>query len=143
MTDLSAGYFTTQEGAEPDPEFPPQFASRDDIPFVQLSPGVRFKPVFGRNLLINHVYFDPHTEVPMHQHPEEQGGTVLEGELEFEMGGEKRILRPGDVYIAPSNVLHAARAGEQPCVVLDIFSPPRSGFREMLERAAQEQSAQR
>lgn len=136
MEEVSAGYFSTQHGAQPDPDFPPQFVNRDDIPFVQLSPGIRFKPVFGKNILFNYVYFDPHTEAPMHQHPEEQVGTVLEGELEFEMRGEKRIIRPGEVWVAPANVLHAARTGDSPCVALDIFSPPRSGFREMLERAS-------
>jgi quercetin dioxygenase-like cupin family protein len=119
---------------EIDPSFPPVFTSTDEIPFVNLGKGIRFKPVFGRNLLVNFIYFEPHTEAPLHQHPEEQIGTILEGEYEFEMNGEKRMIRPGDVYVVPPNVPHGARTFDKPCVGLDIFSPPRSGFREMLER---------
>jgi len=73
-------------------------------------------------------------QAPLHQHPEEQIGTVLEGECEFELNGVKRTIRPGDVYVIPPHVPHSARAYDKPCVALDIFSPPRSGFREMLER---------
>ncbi len=69
----------------------------------------------------------------MHQHPEEQIGTMLEGEYEFEMNGEKRMIRPGDVYVVPPNVPHAARTFDKGCVAVDIFSPPRSGFRAMLD----------
>ena len=71
----------------------------------------------------------------MHQHPEEQIGTMLEGEYEFEMNGEKRMIRPGDVYVVPPNVPHAARTYDKGCVAVDIFSPPRTGFREMLDQA--------
>ncbi len=139
MEDVSAGYFSTQHGAQPDPDFPPQFVNRDDIPFVQLSPGIRFKPVFGKNILFNYVYFEPNTVAPMHQHPEEQIGTMLEGEYEFEMNGEKRMIRPGDVYVVPPHVPHSARTYDKGCVALDILSPPRSGFREMLDAVQQSQ----
>ncbi|MGH2411164.1 MAG: cupin domain-containing protein, partial [Chloroflexota bacterium] len=100
-----------------------------------------FKPIFGRNLLFNYVFFEPHTEAPMHAHPEEQIGTMLEGEYEFEMNGEKRMIRPGDVYVVPPNVPHAARTFARGCIAVDIFSPPRSGFQAMLDRVTGEQSA--
>lgn len=140
MSNAFEGYFGPQDGAEqPDPSFPPIFTSADEVPFVPLSEGLRFKPVFGRNLLVNYVYFEPHAEAPLHQHPEEQIGIVLEGECEFELNGERRLIRPGDIYVVPPHVPHAARSYDARCVVLDIFSPPRSGFREMLERVQQSQ----
>lgn len=134
MSEDTQEYFSQQSSGEIDPSFPPAFTGTSDIPFVNLGKGIRFKPVFGRSILFNYVYFDPHTEAPMHTHPEEQVGTILEGEYEFEMNGEKRMIRPGDVYVVPPNVPHAARTFENGCVGLDIFSPPRTGFREMLER---------
>lgn len=139
MSDAFGGYFGQQgEAGQPDPSFPPVFTGVDEIPYVPLSAGLRFKPVFGRNLLLNYVYFEPHTEAPLHSHPEEQIGTVIEGECEFELNGERRLLRPGDVYVAPPYVPHAARTHDGTCVILDVFSPPRSGFREMLERVQRE-----
>ncbi|HEY8286460.1 MAG TPA: cupin domain-containing protein [Chloroflexota bacterium] len=142
MSDAADDYFQPlQEGAAIDPSFAPLFASQDDIPYVNLGKGIRFKPIFGRNLLFNYVFFEPHTEAPMHAHAEEQIGTMLEGEYEFEMNGEKRMIRPGDVYVVPPNVPHAARTFEHGCIAVDIFSPPRSGFREMLDRVTGAQDA--
>lgn len=129
------GYFWLDNAdTQIDPSFPPTFTNLDEVPFVNLGEGIRFKPVFGKNLLVNYVFFEPHSEAPMHQHPEEQIGLMLEGEYEFEMNGEKHMIRPGDLYVVPPNVPHAARTFDIGCRAIDIFSPPRSGFREMLER---------
>ena len=89
----------------------------------------------GKRLNLSFISFEPGSVAPVHQHPEEQIGTVLEGSLEFDLAGEKRVLRRGDAYIIPPHVPHGAAAGEQGCVTLDVFSPPREGVREMLERA--------
>lgn len=143
MSDAFSGYFGQHgEQQQPDPSFPHVFTSADDVPFVELGKGIRFKPVFGRNLLFNYVYFEPNTEAPRHQHAEEQIGTMLEGEYEFEMNGEKRMIRPGDVYVVPPFVPHSARTYDKGCVALDIFSPPRSGFREMLEQVQRQMQQQ-
>jgi quercetin dioxygenase-like cupin family protein len=81
------------------------------------------------------IYFEPHTTAPVHQHREEQIGTVLEGSLEFELAGEKRILRRGDVYVIPPDVPHGAVTSEESCITLDVFSPPRRGVRELAEKS--------
>jgi quercetin dioxygenase-like cupin family protein len=47
------------------------------------------------------VGFEPHGVVPLRQHPDEQIGTLLEGECAFELHGTKRTIRPGDVYVIP------------------------------------------
>ncbi len=136
MTEETGSYFRADADGLPDPDTAAQHVRIEHLADFQLAPGVRAKPVFGKNLLVNHVYFDAHSEAPLHKHPEEQAGTVLEGELEFEIGGERLVVRPGEVYVIPPNVLHAARTHDAPALALDIFSPPRSGFREMWERAS-------
>lgn len=136
MENAHGDYFRADGGAAPDPDVPPRLVGADETPLVEVSPGLYFKPVFGQGLLLNEVHFAPHTEAPLHSHPEEQMGTVLEGELEFEMGGETRTMRRGDVWVVPPNVPHAARTGSTPCVALDVFSPPRGGLRELVERAS-------
>jgi quercetin dioxygenase-like cupin family protein len=135
MSDVSKEYFI--EGAKTvpeDPEHPSLFRSIDDIPFVPLGEGLKFRPLFGTNLLVNYVYFDANTVAPVHQHAEEQIGTSIEGEFEFELNGVKQIIRPGIYYVVPPHVPHGARSFDTPCIALDIFSPPRSGFREMMDR---------
>jgi len=97
--------------------------------------GLTLRPVFGTNMTMSFVHFEPHTEAPSHRHREEQMGTVLEGSLEFDLDGDRRILGPGDVYVIPPWVPHGAVSGDAPALALDIFSPPREGFAELMERA--------
>lgn len=101
----------------------------------ELADGVSFRPVFGGNLLLNFLTFGPERGFPTHDHPEEQFGLVLEGEMELTIGAETRLLRKGDLYAIPPHVPHSGRTLDQACLVLDIFSPPRAGFRELIERA--------
>src|SRR5690242_780372 len=99
MHDAAHSYFRLVNPAvETDPEFPPQFFGIDEIPIVDVSPGVRFRPVFGHNILLNYVYFEPHAEAPLHQHTEEQMGTSIQGVFEFTLNGMTRLIHPGDVY---------------------------------------------
>jgi hypothetical protein len=72
----------------------------------------------------------------LHCHEEtEQLGIIMRGALDFRIGDvddERRtVLRPGDVYLAPTNVWHGDSIfigddeyGE--CWILDVFSPPRT-----------------
>lgn len=60
--------------------------------------------------------------LPPHSH-KAQWGTVLEGEIEFTIGGETRTCGPGDSYSIPSGVEHGAhiKAGTK---VIDVFEEP-------------------
>jgi quercetin dioxygenase-like cupin family protein len=97
--------------------------------------GLTLRPVFGENMTMSFVFFEPHTEAPAHRHKEEQMGTVLEGTLEFDLDGDRRVLGPGDVYVVPPWVPHGAVSGDGPALALDVFSPPREGFAELMEQA--------
>ncbi|WP_108262687.1 cupin domain-containing protein [Mangrovicoccus ximenensis] len=57
--------------------------------------------------------------LPVHAHGA-QWGTVVEGEIEFTIGGETRIYRSGDSYSIPAGVEHGAviKAGT---LVIDVF----------------------
>ena len=101
----------------------------------ELAEGVSFRPVFGRNLLLNYVTFGPDRGFPTHDHPEEQFGLVLEGAMELTIGRETRRLQKGDLYVIPPDVPHSGRTLNSACLVLDIFSPPRAGFHELIARA--------
>src|SRR5688572_2572536 len=65
-----------------------------------------------------------------HQHPHEQWTHVLSGELEFTLGGEKKILRSGMAAYIPSNTPHSAFAITE-CKVIDCFLPVREDFVEL------------
>ncbi|MBX3028976.1 MAG: cupin domain-containing protein [Chloroflexi bacterium] len=128
-------YFRLDPTAETSDDFEPYIGPRSDFPIHDLGEGVGFQPVWGRSLLMNWVHFEPHRELPNHHHPEEQAGTIIEGEMELTVGGVTRRMRQGDVYVIPPNVPHSGRTFESGCVALDIFAPPRADFRALIERA--------
>jgi len=106
------------------------FVPKDDIRTVEMLPGVRRRTLtWGEKAMICEIALDPGAVVPMHQHPHEQVGTVLQGAIRMVIGGEERVCRPGDAYLVPSNVEHMAEALEEGAVVIDVFSPPREEYR--------------
>jgi quercetin dioxygenase-like cupin family protein len=68
------------------------------------------------------------SEVPEHSHPHEQAGLVLSGKLKFRIGSEEKVLKMGDAFIIPPNVVHSGAVIEGPSRVVDIFSPPREDY---------------
>ncbi len=95
----------------------------------QIFPGVGIRTVAGDALMISVVEFEPHAVVQPHQHPHEQMGLLLEGELTFLVGGERRTLRAGDIWRIPGGVEHSVYAGDQPARALDVFHPVRDDYR--------------
>jgi len=63
---------------------------------------------------------------PLHKHPNEQLGVVMEGEVTVIIGDETRTLKQGDAYVAPANVPHGRTSvPKTPIKMLEVFSPPR------------------
>jgi len=109
-----------------------------DVLGLEVERDLVLRPVFGHNLTLSFVSMRPHSVAPVHQHPQEQIGTVIEGSYEFELAGQKRVVRRGDVYMVPPNVPHGAVTHEEGCLVLDVFSPPREAFDEIMAQAVAE-----
>lgn len=71
--------------------------------------------------------FEKDTMLADHSHPHEQIVNVLEGTLEFKLGGTVMILEPGSAVICPSGVPHSGKALTF-VRVLDVFCPVRQDF---------------
>lgn len=112
-----------------------------EIEPLQFAAGLAFRPVLGRRLLASFVRFEPHAEAPLHSHEEEQMTIVLEGELDFEVGGETRLLQKGDVAVSPPHVPHAAKSRDAGCLEIDVFSPPREAMVQLMAEQAKKGSA--
>jgi len=110
------------------------FIDWDKYPANEVAPGVRIKTPYGENLMLSRVEFDAGAVVPMHSHPHEQGGMMIEGKMKFTIDGESRIVEPGEAFLIPGNVPHRAEAIDGPCVALDIFSPIREDYVELANR---------
>jgi len=76
-------------------------------------------------MLVAVVELEAEAMLPTHQHPHEQISYILEGKLEFDLAGEKRMVKPGDIVVIAGNVAHTVKVGAAPAKVLDMFSPCR------------------
>jgi quercetin dioxygenase-like cupin family protein len=56
---------------------------------------------------------------------------VIEGELEFDLAGDLRIMGPGMAVVVPSGAPHGARTHDTSCFEVDIFHPPRRALLEL------------
>jgi quercetin dioxygenase-like cupin family protein len=95
----------------------------------QLFEGVKAQVAWGDRLMLSLVTLESGSTVPMHSHPHEQAGVVLEGEFDFTIGQETRRVKAGDTYIIPGNVQHGCAACAGHALVLDIFSPVREEYK--------------
>lgn len=109
-----------------------------DVSAVEFVPGLLFRPVVGDNLMANFVRFSPNTAAPVHTHDEEQITIVIEGEFEFELAGDVRIMRPGMAAVVPPGVPHGARTYDTSCFEIDVFHPPRRALLEMARASGEE-----
>ncbi len=104
------------------------FRTNDECTMVQMFEGVvRRTLTSGKRMTVCEISLAAGASVPSHLHEHEQAGYVAAGRVIFDIGGEKRELRAGDGYLAPSGVAHGVTALE-PSVCIDIFSPVRTEY---------------
>jgi quercetin dioxygenase-like cupin family protein len=122
----AASHFTTEPGGTP--AGPGRYVNVDDLTPVEFLPGLGFRPVLGQKAMTNFVSFEPGTQAPRHVHEEEQIVVVLDGEFTFDLDGDVRVMRKGDVAVVPSWVPHGAWTTDTHCLEVDVFAPPRSSL---------------
>ena len=96
----------------------------DEMEKEVLSPTIARKIISGDKAMVAQVFLAKGAVVPEHHHESEQITYILEGALEFEIGGNKIVVGKGQVLRIPSNMPHMAVALED-TLDLDIFSPIR------------------
>jgi quercetin dioxygenase-like cupin family protein len=106
-----------------------------DDPAAEIVPGVVMRGVWGERGMLNVIELAPGGEVPLHSHPHEQLGYVLEGEITMTVAGVTDTWRAGVAYAIPGGVEHAGVAGLEGCRVIDVFVPVRDEYRDKLVAA--------
>ena len=105
------------------------FFRMEDLPGVEMLPGVVRRAVWLEGVMVTFFEFEPQTIVPAHEHPHEQISFVIQGAMEFTLGQETRRLEAGDGVCVPPNVRHSARILNERTVVLDAWHPPREDYK--------------
>jgi quercetin dioxygenase-like cupin family protein len=63
----------------------------------------------GREVIQVRVDFDPGYVAPRHTHPGEEIIYVIEGTLEYDIGGKVSRVKAGDVLFVPAGTIHTAK----------------------------------
>jgi len=95
----------------------------------RLASGVVARIFLGDKSMLSLVTVEPNAQGEIHKHPEEQWGLLVEGSGVRVQGGIEHPVQAGDFWRTPSNVSHGFRAGRDGAHILDIFSPPREGYK--------------
>jgi quercetin dioxygenase-like cupin family protein len=106
-----------------------RFVRLDATRAFELASGVSGRPLFGDGAMLNLIRFEPGATVPLHSHPHEQLGIVLEGMQALVVEGESHELGPFEAYVLPGGVEHSAYCGPDGALVLDVFAPVREDYR--------------
>jgi quercetin dioxygenase-like cupin family protein len=104
------------------------FGDLRELPPRRVWDGINARLVNGERLSLGVVELDPGAVVKEHSHEHEQLGMVISGAMTFRIGDEMRELGPGETWAIPSNVPHAATAGPEGAVVIDVFAPVRQDW---------------
>lgn len=83
---------------------------------------------YDENTMVVEVYFEDGGEGTPHTHPHIQISYCLEGEFEYSVGDEAKIIKEGDSVYVPSGIIHGCKLLSKKGRLLDVFSPMRKDF---------------
>ncbi len=105
------------------------FVTPTSVAQVEMAPGVHRRTMATTDeAMLCEFFLEEGAVVPEHSHMNDQVGYVVFGRMEMTIGGEVRVLQPGDSYAVPGGVKHSSRALIA-TLAIDAFSPPRSDYR--------------
>lgn len=104
------------------------FVNRKKLKKINMGGGV-IRQYLGECTKVNAQHWDmaDKSVVKMHKHKQEQFGYVIKGGFKMTIGDETQILKAGDAYFIPPNVLHEFTAVGQ-TEAIDLFSPIKRDF---------------
>jgi quercetin dioxygenase-like cupin family protein len=100
----------------------------DSLPVVERGNGIRTIPLVtkeigAKDLTTGLTRFPAGTKVPLHSHNCDEQVTVLEGEAEAEVDGQRHRLRPFDTTLVPANRPHRfVNVGASHLTILWIYT---------------------
>jgi quercetin dioxygenase-like cupin family protein len=95
-----------------------------------LSYEIKARIFVGEHSMLSFVRIPPHKQESIHKHSEEQWGVLLEGTCLRLQDDHEKMMKVGDFWYTPGEVLHGVKTLKKPALILDIFSPPRETYRE-------------
>lgn len=100
----------------------------DLVPERELVPGYHGRIVHSDTMTVIHWRVEAGAVLPEHSHPHEQVLTLVAGEFEAHLKGERRRLVPGQIVVIPGDMPHGGVALSD-CIIVDAFHPVREEYR--------------
>ena len=90
------------------------FIGDNEVPWEEVAPGMKRKIMsYDERLMVVKVSFEKGAVGVLHQHYHTQISHVESGAFEVEIAGEKKVLKAGDAFYIPPNVMHGQFALNQ------------------------------
>ena len=86
----------------------------------EFRPGIMSKAEMGENLIMVCMEIGPDQEDTGHEHPFDQCGVVLDGQIEMFIDNERNTLNSNEAYFIPAGVLHGWKTFNEPVRLLDV-----------------------
>lgn len=102
--------------------------SRNVSPVEQVPGAFRRVLADGDHMMVIEWRMNAGVAVPAHNHPHEQSGYIISGQMNFHCDGRDYALYPGMGYVVSGGTAHSADFPAE-SVIIDIFSPPREDYR--------------
>lgn len=102
----------------------------DSLPVIDRGNGIQTIPLVTKEIGAKHMTtgltrFPPGAQVPIHSHNCDEQVTLLEGEAEAEINGQRHRLRPYDTTLVPADKPHRfVNVGTTPLLILWIYGSP-------------------
>ena len=104
------------------------FEKHSDSGYRELLAGIEQKTlVYGSKTLLSKFLLKKDRILPLHSHPHEQTGYLLQGKLRFICEGETFEIGEGDSWCIPGDAEHGVEVLAD-SVVLELFSPVREDY---------------
>ncbi len=104
------------------------FFNEKDLKAKQILEGITLRAVSGDKTMMTFFEFEPNAVIPSHKHPHEQITYVIEGEMEFTVEEDTRILKNGAGVVILSNQEHSAKILNKPAKAVDAWYPIREDY---------------
>ena len=83
--------------------------------------------VYGDKSLMVEFRLQKGAALPLHSHPHEQTGYLVQGQIRLTIGEDIHEVLPGDSWCISGDVLHGAESVEE-SVAVEVFAPLREDY---------------
>jgi quercetin dioxygenase-like cupin family protein len=104
------------------------FVESEKIKWEAVAEGVKRKILgYDEKIMMVHVEFKKGGIGALHKHPHSQVTFLAKGVFEVQIGDEKKVLKQGDCFYIPPDIIHGVVTLEDGTLI-DVFSPMREDF---------------